>query len=334
MLANKGYVIININEHMFESKKRGGVVTERIYHDRLFKELLETFFSEFVEIFFPQVYEAIDLEHIHFLQQELFTDVTRGDKHLVDILVQTRLKEEPGIILVHVENQASIQKEFAERMFVYFSRLYQEHRCRILPIAVFSYPQKHNEPDCFRLEFPFMPVLDFRFLTLELKKHNWRNYIRSNNPVAAALLSNMGYHKKERVQVKLEFLRMLVHMELDPARMILLTGFFETYLRLNEEEEKQLETEIGKIDIKEAERMMEITTSWEQKGKMAGRAEGRIEGRAEGQADLLIRLLHKRFTTVPKEVENQVRTLPPERLQQLAEAIFDLKSIDDIKTFL
>jgi flagellar biosynthesis/type III secretory pathway protein FliH len=108
----------------------------------------------------------------------------------------------------------------------------------------------------------------------------------------------------------------------------------ETYLRLNEEEEKQLETEIGKIDIKEAERMMEITTSWEQKGKMAGRAEGRIEGRAEGQADLLIRLLHKRFTTVPKEVENQVRTLPPERLQQLAEAIFDLKSIDDIKTFL
>lgn len=80
--------------------------------------------------------------------------------------------------------------------------------------------------------------------------------------------------------------------------------------------------------------MMEITTSWEQKGKMAGRAEGRIEGRAEGQADLLIRLLHKRFTTVPKEVENQVRTLPPERLQQLAEAIFDLKSIDDIKTFL
>ena len=171
-----------------------------------------------------------------------------------------------------------------------------------------------------------MPVLDFRFLTLELKKHNWRNYIRSNNPVAAALLSNMGYQKKERVQVKLEFLRMLVHMELDPARMTLLTGFFETYLRLNEEEEKQLETEIGKIDIKEAERMMEITTSWEQKGKMAGRA--------EGQADLLIRLLHKRFTTVPKEVENQVRTLPPERLQQLAEAIFDLKSIDDIKTFL
>ena len=167
-----------------------------------------------------------------------------------------------------------------------------------------------------------MQVLDFHFLILELRKHNWRNYIRSNNPVAAALLSKMGYQKKERVQVKLEFLRMLVRMELDPARTTLLTGFFETYLKLNEEEEKQLEAEIGKIDTKEAERMMDITTSWERKG------------RAEGQADLLIRLLHKKFNNVPPEIENQVKALSAEKLQQLAEAIFDLKSIEDIKAFL
>ncbi|MFA7149044.1 MAG: hypothetical protein WC109_09535, partial [Syntrophomonadaceae bacterium] len=102
-----------INEQMFvQNVKRGGVMTGRNYHDRLFKELLKTFFNEFIEIFFPQVYEAIDLENIHFLEQELFTDVTRGDRHLVDILVQTRLKEEPGIILVHVENQASVERDF------------------------------------------------------------------------------------------------------------------------------------------------------------------------------------------------------------------------------
>jgi hypothetical protein len=58
----------------------------------------------------------------------------------------------------------------------------------------------------------------------------------------------MGYQKKERVQVKLEFLRMLVRMELDPVRTTLLIGFFETYLKFNEEEEKQLEAEIGKIN--------------------------------------------------------------------------------------
>lgn len=303
---------------------------ERVDHDRLFKELLQTFFGEFVELFFPQVYAALDPEHIKFLQQEIFTDVTSGDKHRVDILVETRLKGEPGIILVHIENQASVQKEFAERMFVYFSRLYQEHRCRILPIAVFTYSQERNEPNFFRLEFPFMPVLDFHFLTVELKKYHWRDYIHSDNPVAAALLSKMGYQKQERVQVKLEFLRMLVRMELDLARMTLLTGFFESYLKLNEAEERRLEEDMGKIDEKEAQKMMEITTSWQEKG----RVEGRMEGIVEGQAGLLIRQLKKKFTHLPAEMEEQVRALPVEKLQQLAEAIFDIKTLEDVKAFL
>lgn len=306
--------------------KGGRDVGGYIGHDRLFKELLETFFGEFIEVFFPQVYAALDLNQIRFLQQELFTDVTRGAQHRVDILVETRLKEEPGIILVHVENQASIQKEFNERMFVYFSRLYQQHRCRILPIAVFSYPENRNEPDYFKLGFPFMQVLNFRFLILELKKQNWRHYLNSNNPVAAALLSKMGYPEKERVLVKLEFLRMLVRMELDPARMTLLTGFFETYLNLNEAEEQQLKAEIGKIDEKEAKRMLEITTSWEQKG--------RAEGRAEGQADLLMRLLKKKFINISSDIEKKVRALPVEKLQELAEAIFDFETIEDIEKYL
>lgn len=76
--------------------------------------------------------------------------------------------------------------------------------------------------------------------------------------------------------------------------------------------------------------MMEITTSWEQKGRVQGRAEGKVEG----QADLLIRLLQKKFANVPPEMENQVKSLPAENLQQLAEAIFDLETIEDVKRFL
>ena len=74
-------------------------------------------------------------------------------------------------------------------------------------------------------------------------------------------------------------------MELDPARMTLLTGFFETYLRLNEVEERKLEEAMGKIDEKEARRMIEITTSWEERGRVKGRAEGKTEGKAEGKAE-------------------------------------------------
>ncbi|MCL6480036.1 MAG: Rpn family recombination-promoting nuclease/putative transposase, partial [Peptococcaceae bacterium] len=123
----------------------------RIDHDRLFKELLETFFVEFMELFFPEAARSIDLAQIKFLRQEIFTDVTAGEKHEVDILVETRLKDEPGLILVHVEPQAYVQTDFNGRMFIYFSRLYEKYRRKILPVAVFSYDRVRDEPDSFEL---------------------------------------------------------------------------------------------------------------------------------------------------------------------------------------
>jgi hypothetical protein len=112
-------------------------------------------------------------------------------------------------------------------MFIYFSRLYEKYRRKILPIALFSYNAKHEEPEHFLVDFSFLQVVDFHYLTVQLKKENWRNYIRQDNPVAAALLCKMGYTKREKIEVKIEFLRMLLRLELDPARLTLLTGFFE-----------------------------------------------------------------------------------------------------------
>ncbi|WP_047758235.1 Rpn family recombination-promoting nuclease/putative transposase, partial [Geobacillus sp. ZGt-1] len=164
----------------------------RIDHDRLFKELLSTFFEEFLLLFFPNVYEHIDVHHLSFLTEELFTDVTAGEKHRVDLLVETKMKGEEGLIIVHVEHQSYAQRTFPERMFLYFSRLFQKYRRRIVPIAIFSYDEHHDEPSSLVVQFPFLTVLDFRFLTVELRKLPWRAYIRHDNPVAAALLSKMG----------------------------------------------------------------------------------------------------------------------------------------------
>jgi len=85
-----------------------------------------------------------------------------------------------------------------------------------------------DEPGTFTQSFAFLDVLSFRFYKLELKKLSWREYIHSDNPVAAALLSKMGFTEEEKVRVKLEFLRMLTRLELDSARMELIAGFFET----------------------------------------------------------------------------------------------------------
>ncbi len=102
---------------------------------------------------------------------------------------------------------------------------------------------------------------------------HWRDYIRQDNPVAAALLSQMGYNKEERVQVKNEFLRMLIRLEIDPARLQLITGFFEQYLTLSDQEEYKLKKEIEQLDEQEADTIFKIETSWEKRGRIEGKIE-------------------------------------------------------------
>ncbi|WP_068676403.1 PD-(D/E)XK nuclease family transposase [Oceanobacillus sp. Castelsardo] len=197
-----------------------------IDHDRLFKLLIQTFFQEFIEAFFPEEYSYINFSTVKFLEQEVFTDIISGERRRIDILAEVNFKGEDKILLIHVEPQSYYQQEFHERMFIYYSRLYEKHRKPILPIAVFSYNNRKEVPEQFTVEFPSLSVLEFRYLQLHLKK-DWCNFIHKDNPVAAALLSKMGYTEEERVQVKMEFLRMVSRMELNPAKMALIYGFLK-----------------------------------------------------------------------------------------------------------
>src|SRR3954454_22257653 len=245
-----------------------------IPHDQLFKQLIHTFFGEFMEAFFPEVQEHIDFATLKPLSEQMYTDLIDGESRMVDILVEAKLKNEDTIILIHIEPQSYPQTNFNERMFQYFSLIYKRERKPILPIAIFSYDEKRYEKSQFTISFPFKHVLTFEFLMLELRKMNWRSYIHTNNPVAAALLSKMGYSDKERVQVRKEFLRMLVKMELNPAKATLINGFFETYLSLNEEEVEELMEEIKQLHKNEAEQIFELPNSWRDKGRKEGIQEG------------------------------------------------------------
>lgn len=279
-----------------------------IDHDRLFKELIQTFFEEFILLFFPTMHEHIDFRHLSFLSEELFTDVTAGEKYRVDLLVETKLKGEDGLVIVHIENQSDVQTSFPERMFIYFSRLFEKYRKNIVPIAVFSYDTIRDEPSTFTLQFPFGNVLDFHFFTVELRKQNWRNYIRNDNPIAAALLSKMGYTESERVELKKQFLRMLVRMELDEAKQRLLFGFFETYVKLSDEEEQQLRSEVNEMETKEKEQVLELIISYEQKVLEKERKQG---------IKYLVQTMARKGMSV-KDIAN-VTDLAEEEVQQLLE---------------
>ncbi|QDI91943.1 hypothetical protein EPH95_12775 [Salicibibacter halophilus] len=108
-------------------------------------------------LFFPNIYEEIDFAHLNFLDKELFNDVQRRKSKEVDMAVETKLKGEDSLILIHLEQQAQYEDDFNERMFLYFSRLLEENPgTRILPIALFSYDdQNKQEPTTYEMTLPF-----------------------------------------------------------------------------------------------------------------------------------------------------------------------------------
>src|SRR5699024_5822484 len=169
--------------------------------------------------------------------------------------------------------------DFHERMFMYYSMLYTKLKKPIIPIAIFSY-EDDWEINEFTINYPQLDILHFSYLSLHLRKQNWRTFIKKDNPVAAALLSKMGYTEKERVQVKLEFFQILAKLQLNREKTDLLLGFFESYLKLSTAEEEQFMTEAKKLD--QADEVLELTISYEERGKEKGRELGIKEGKELG----------------------------------------------------
>ncbi len=121
-------------------------MTSAIDHDQLFKQLLETFFVDFIQLFAPALTEHLDLTQLTFLPQQYFTDIIDGDRKAIDILVQLPVKphkitnsQPTHTILVHIENQSTSETDFAQRIFFYFAELYRQYRIPIYPIAIFSF---------------------------------------------------------------------------------------------------------------------------------------------------------------------------------------------------
>src|ERR1017187_4209799 len=108
-------------------------------HDRLFKELLKTFFIEFLELFFPNVAAYVDPQSIEFLDKEVFTDVTDGERHEADLVAKAKFRGQDAHFILHTEAQGQPQDHFPSRMFVYFARFHELHRLPIYPIAIFTY---------------------------------------------------------------------------------------------------------------------------------------------------------------------------------------------------
>ena len=116
--------------------------------------------------------------------------------------------------------------------------------------------------------------------------------------------------------------------------MRLISGFIDTYLRLNQQETLLFHAQAATL-LGESEKanVMELTTSWKEEGIEIGLQKGREEGRKR-ESQLVLRLLRKRFGSLEAEWETRIQGFSLDQLDQLADALVDFNSRPDLENWL
>ena len=61
-----------------------------------------------------------------------------------------------------------------------------------------------------------------------------------------------------------------------------------------------------------------------------GIRKGKAQGRQEEGVSLILRLLKRRFNTIPAEIEEKINNLPIEKIEELGEALLDFRGEEDL----
>jgi len=139
-------------------------------------------------------------------------------------------------------------------------------------------------------------------------------------------MAKMKIAPKDRPKVKAECLRLLVTLNLEPARIQLISGFVDAYLRLTPEEMPQFQTELEQVEPNELKgEVMEIVTSWMEQGLEQGR---------QSEVRVLTKLLTRQVGQLRPEQTQQIEGLTISRLEQIFDQLPAIQAIEVLSTLL
>lgn len=274
-------------------------------YDSPWKEIIERYFPDFMAFFFPQAYAEIDWSRPYaFLDKELQQVVREAEvgARRVDKLVQVFLQDgQETWLLVHIEVQGQREAAFAERMYIYHSRIFDRYRRQVVSLAILTDDQLHWRSDHYRyerwgcrlsLDFPTVKLLDYKERQDELAT--------SDNPFATAVsahLQTMATRQVplERYAAKLRLAKMLYQRGYGRQDILELLRFIDWVMMLPEDLAQQFRQELTQF---EEERKMQYVTSME---RLASE-EGKQEGKQEGIRESIVDTLTVRFGEVSDEI--------------------------------
>jgi len=343
------------------------VVPVKDDQDSPWKDALELFFRQAIELLAPTLHAEIDWSVApDFLDKELQAIAIPGKqgRRFVDKLVRVRLLAGTDAwLLIHVEVERRLRGRQALRLFSW--RMYEyRHRIQVrlmrqrrldLPPHVYSlgilldnrgvdghltHTDEHRGQGV-RFTFPAVELEGWRDRWDELES------LASGNPFAvvimAQLQANRYRDKRTRLGPKFELVRALRHYGYEPEVAGQVYRLIEWMIALPEDLEPDYQRAITALS--EESRMTYVTLIEREgikRGRLEGIAEGRVEGiaegrvegiaegRVEGQADLLLRQIQRRFGRVDAETAQRIRAARSKDLETWSLSILDAATLEDV----
>jgi hypothetical protein len=290
-------------------------------YDSPWKDILETYFQDFMQFFFPEIYAEIDWSRgYEFLDQELSQIVRDAElgKRLADKLVKVwKLNGEETWVLIHIEVQSQEESGFSERMFVYFYRLRDKYHRPIVSLAILGDDRATWRPKPFTTKlwgcevtfrFPYIKLIDY--------EPRWAELEASQNPFAIVTMAHLKTKATRndppaRKEWKFRLTRRLYEQGYERQDILNLFRFLDWILELPEGLKQSFQAELQQY---EQERAMPYVTSIEQMAKAEGKAEGKAEERLATQTELALKMLQEGASM---EFVTKVTGFTADQLQQI-----------------
>jgi hypothetical protein len=153
--------------------------------DSLWQNLIEVYFENFMEFFFPQVHKLIDWNRSHqFLNKELQNLVKDASikRICAENLVKVRLLNRKNAgFCIYINVQLQKYDLFTQRMFINNSRLFDRYGTQVMSLAILGDSEPDWRPKSYShnligfdlsCNFPIMKLTDYREKGGGLEKSN------------------------------------------------------------------------------------------------------------------------------------------------------------------
>ncbi|MEM1177441.1 MAG: DUF4351 domain-containing protein [Acidobacteriota bacterium] len=310
-------------------------------HDGLWKELLRSFFPEFLKLAAPKVAAALVGEEPRFLEQESLTDLLDGVHVRMDLVAEVRRRGKVGsLVIVHIEVERDFGESMDRRVFRYFAHLKLKLDLPIIPIVLFL---RGGPPGVERRHYrevvEDLVVVDFTYVAVGLSKAAAEDFLNTS-PLGAALASCTRGDKLPIHERKYRCVEAILDAGVNDAQQMLLLNAVETYLQLLPEDQLKYDRRVNESPKGTEVLRMEMTWAEKlhQKGHREGVALGRREGVALGHREgvesgrrMLLRLMASRFGTPSDPLKARIRSLSDlEEIERLSERVLEAETLAEL----